>query len=56
MADSQVLITRQWREPTENIRISELHIGLKGTMGAFYLKNLTNKTRHGLRGQVEQGK
>ncbi len=36
--------------------ISELHIGLKGTMGALYLKELAEKTRRGLRGRVEAGK
>jgi DNA invertase Pin-like site-specific DNA recombinase len=36
--------------------ISELHIGLKGTMGALYLKGLADKTRRGLRGRVEAGK
>jgi site-specific DNA recombinase len=36
--------------------ISELHIGLKGTMGALFLKDLADKTRRGLRGRVEQGK
>jgi hypothetical protein len=35
---------------------SELHIGLKGTMGALYLKDLADKTRRGLRGRVEEGK
>ena len=29
--------------------VSELHIGLKGTMGALYLKDLADKTRRGLR-------
>ncbi len=36
--------------------ISELHIGLKGTMGALFLKDLADKTRRGLRGRVEDGK
>src|SRR5215468_3413877 len=36
--------------------INELHIGLKGTMGALYLKDLADKTRRGLRGRVEAGK
>ncbi|MCZ0813534.1 recombinase family protein [Roseovarius sp. EGI FJ00037] len=35
--------------------ISELHIGLKGTMNAIFLKDLAQKTRRGLRGRVEQG-
>ncbi|WEO71557.1 recombinase family protein [Agrobacterium vitis] len=35
--------------------VSELHIGLKGTMGALYLKDLADKTRRGLRGRVEEG-
>ena len=36
--------------------ISELHVGLKGTMNALFLKDLAAKTRRGLRGRVEQGK
>ncbi|WP_109671066.1 recombinase family protein [Roseicyclus mahoneyensis] len=36
--------------------VSELHIGLKGTMGALYLKDLADKTRRGLRGRVEKGR
>ncbi|HVI87961.1 MAG TPA: recombinase family protein [Dongiaceae bacterium] len=36
--------------------ISELHIGLKGTMGALYLKELAEKTRRGMRERVELGK
>jgi hypothetical protein len=35
--------------------INELHIGLKGTMDALYLKDLADKTRRGLRGRVENG-
>ena len=36
--------------------ISELHVGLKGTMNALYLKDLADKTRRGLRGRIEAGK
>ena len=36
--------------------ISELHVGLKGTMNALFLKDLADKTRRGLRGRVEQGR
>jgi site-specific DNA recombinase len=36
--------------------ISELHVGLKGTMNALFLKDLAAKTRRGLRGRVEAGK
>ncbi len=36
--------------------ISELHIGLKGTMNALFLKDLAGKTRRGQRGRVEAGK
>jgi site-specific DNA recombinase len=36
--------------------ISELHVGLKGTMNALFLKDLAMKTRCGLRGRVEKGK
>ncbi|MCZ6679109.1 MAG: recombinase family protein [Candidatus Poribacteria bacterium] len=35
--------------------IGELHIGLKGTMNALFLKDLAIKTRRGLRGRVEAG-
>ena len=36
--------------------ISELHIGLKGTMSALFLKDLADKTRRGLEGRVRQGR
>jgi DNA invertase Pin-like site-specific DNA recombinase len=36
--------------------VSELHVGLKGTMNALFLKDLADKTRRGLRGRVEAGK
>lgn len=36
--------------------ITSLHIGLKGTMNAMFLKDLADKTRRGLRGRVEKGK
>ena len=36
--------------------ISELHVGLQGTMGALYVKQLAEKTHRGLRGRVEAGK
>ncbi len=36
--------------------ITELHVGLKGTMNALFLKDLAEKTRRGLRGRVEQGR
>ena len=36
--------------------ISHLHVGLKGTMNALFLKDLADKTRRGLRGRVEAGK
>ena len=35
--------------------ISELHVGLKGTMNAFFIKDLAQKTRRGLQGRVLQG-
>lgn len=37
-------------------RIDEMHIGLKGTMNALFLKDLAAKTHRGLRGRVEHGK
>ncbi len=36
--------------------VSELHIGLKGTMNAMYLTDLRQKIRRGQRGKVENGK
>ena len=36
--------------------ITELHIGLQGTMGSLYLKDLADKTRRGLEGRVRQGR
>jgi site-specific DNA recombinase len=36
--------------------ISELHVGLKGTMNALFLKDLAAKTHRDLRGRVEKGK
>ncbi len=35
--------------------INELHVGLKGTMNALFLKDLALKTRRGLEGRVRQG-
>jgi len=35
--------------------ISELHVGLKGTMGALYLVDLAAKTHRGLRGSIKAG-
>ncbi len=36
--------------------ITELHVGLKGTMNALFLKDLATKTHRGIRGRVEKGK
>jgi site-specific DNA recombinase len=36
--------------------ITHLHVGLKGTMNALFLKDLADKTRRGLQGRVERGK
>ena len=36
--------------------INNLHVGLKGTMNAMFLKDLADKTRRGLRGRIEKGK
>ncbi len=33
--------------------ITDLHVGLKGTMNALFLKDLAEKTRRGLRGRIE---
>ena len=35
--------------------INELHVGLKGTMNALFLKDLAAKTHRGIRGRVEKG-
>src|SRR6202007_144591 len=35
--------------------ITELHVGLTGTMNAIFLKDLADKTRLGLRGRVSEG-
>ncbi|OGT54677.1 MAG: hypothetical protein A3E01_10015 [Gammaproteobacteria bacterium RIFCSPHIGHO2_12_FULL_63_22] len=36
--------------------IGALHVGLKGTMNAIFLKDLADKTRRGMRGKLESGK
>jgi DNA invertase Pin-like site-specific DNA recombinase len=36
--------------------VTNLHVGLKGTMNAIFLQDLADKTRRGLRGRVEAGK
>jgi site-specific DNA recombinase len=36
--------------------ITELHVGLKGTMNALFLRDLAAKTHRGLRGRVELGR
>jgi DNA invertase Pin-like site-specific DNA recombinase len=36
--------------------VSELHVGLKGTMNALFLKDLAHKTRRGIRGRIEVGR
>jgi site-specific DNA recombinase len=36
--------------------ISELHVGLKGTMNALFLKDLAQKVRRGLEGRVREGR
>jgi site-specific DNA recombinase len=36
--------------------VSELHVGLKGTMNALFLKDLGAKTHRGIRGRVEAGR
>jgi site-specific DNA recombinase len=33
-----------------------LHVGLKGTMSALFLKDLADKTRRGLRGRISEGR
>ena len=36
--------------------ITHLHVGLKGTRNALFLRDLADKTRRGMRGRVEAGK
>lgn len=40
----------------EDGEVNELHIGLKGTFSAIFLKQLAAKTHRGLRGMIEKGK
>jgi len=40
----------------EEGEITELHVGLKGTMNLLHLKDLARKTRRGLEGRVRAGK
>lgn len=35
--------------------VSELHVGLKGTMSTLFLKDLAQKTHRGLEGRVRKG-
>ena len=37
-------------------RVDQMHVGLKGTMNALFLKDLAAKTHRGLRGRIEAGK
>ena len=37
-------------------RVSELHVGLKGTMNQLFLKDLGDKSRRGLRASVKRGR
>lgn len=41
--------------PSEG-EISELHVGLKGTMNTLFLRDLAAKVHRGLRGRVEAGR
>ena len=36
--------------------VSDLHVGLKGTMNAMFLKDLAIKTHRGIEGRVRKGK
>lgn len=36
--------------------INEMHIGLKGTMNALFIKDLAAKTKRGMRGRIENGR
>ena len=36
--------------------VNELHVGLKGTMAALFLKDLAQKTKRGLEGRIAKGK
>jgi hypothetical protein len=50
------LLGQLTRRPLAEGEISELHVGLKGTMNALFLKDLAAKTHRDLRGRVEDGK
>jgi site-specific DNA recombinase len=41
---------------TSEGEVTHLHVGLKGTMNALFLKDLADKTRRGQRGRIELGK
>jgi hypothetical protein len=45
-----------WIETVSEGSISEMHIGLKGTMNALFLKDLATKTHRGLKGRALAGK
>jgi hypothetical protein len=47
---------RIWLITLSEGEIGELHVGLKGTMNALFLKDLAQKTRRGLEGRIRQGK
>lgn len=36
--------------------VDELHVGLKGTMNALFIRDLAQKVRRGQRGRIEQGR
>jgi site-specific DNA recombinase len=36
--------------------VNEMHVGLKGTMSALFLKDLAQKTRRGQMGRVKAGR
>nr|WP_255356776.1 recombinase family protein [Thioclava sp. SK-1] len=52
----QLQFARVSIETVSEGQISELHIGLKGTMNAMFLSDLSKKTREGLRGRALAGK
>jgi len=43
-------------EPLADGAVSEIHVGLKGTMAALFLKDLAQKTRRGQVGRVKAGR
>jgi hypothetical protein len=56
LAEAMDRLSRDQEDNLSEGEVTHLHVGLKGTMNALFLKELADKTRRGLRGRVELGK